>query len=208
MHAVFCRCHPIACLARFRAREPRNSALNNEQIAHEAIIAGFTALSRLRRRGASSAPQCRAGNDLDLPAHAVAAGRVQLPPSADLLGLWRRGDRTVRVVGRRLDDPRAAIALPTLGHVRNRQRAANATARGAMVSAMAVRALARCQRTIKPAAFCCAASKRFRIAGTPGTKAGKPHWFDASVGRADQCVGESTTTVTITMDTIPARSIW
>ena len=77
---------------------------------------------------AAAAAQCRPRADLDLPAHAVAAGRLQLPPSADLLGLWRRGDRALRAVGRRMDDAGAAVALPALGHLGDRQRAADSAA--------------------------------------------------------------------------------
>src|SRR5476651_613094 len=119
--------------------------LVSKQIAYERFIA----LLRLRRRDTAPAAQCRARDDLDLPAHAVTAGRLQLPPSADLLGLWRRSDRAFRPVGRRLDDAGAAAALPALGHFGDRQRAADQTAGCAMVSAVAVWTLARRQRVIK-----------------------------------------------------------
>src|ERR1700738_3723374 len=82
----------------------------------------FAPLFRLRRRGDAAAAQCRTRDDLDLPAYIVAAGRLQLPPFADLLGLWRRGDRG------RAPDPSAGRAL---------------------VSAVAVRAMARRQRALK-----------------------------------------------------------
>src|SRR5664279_3158567 len=107
------------------------------------------AVPRLRRRGATPAAQCGPRHDLDLPAHAVTSGRLQLPPSADLFGLWRRSDRAFRAVGRRMDDAGAAVALPALGHLRDRQRAADAAAGGAMVSAVAVRTMAGCQRAIR-----------------------------------------------------------
>ena len=45
--------------------------------------------------GPSPAAQCRTRTDLALPPYAVATGRLQLPASADLLGLWRRGDRAI-----------------------------------------------------------------------------------------------------------------
>ena len=117
--------------------------------AHEAFTLPFIALFRLRRRGATPAAQCGARDDLDLPAHAVAAGRLQLPSSADMLGLWRRGDRAFRAVGRRVDDLGAAIALPALGYLGDRQRAADKTAGRTMVFAVAVRAMARRQRAIE-----------------------------------------------------------
>ena len=37
-----------------------------------------------------------------------------------MLGLWRRGHRPVRAVGRRLDDAGAIAALPAVGHIRYR----------------------------------------------------------------------------------------
>jgi hypothetical protein len=55
MHAVFCGCHSIAYPIRFHARELRKPTLNNEQTASEAFIAGFIALSRLRRISAAAA---------------------------------------------------------------------------------------------------------------------------------------------------------
>src|SRR5882757_4523979 len=103
----------------------------------------------LRRLDPTAAAQCRARPDLDLPAHAVAAGRLQLPASADLLGLWRRSDRAVRTVGRRMDDAGAAVALPALGHLRHRQCAIDAAAGRALVSALALRPLARRQRALR-----------------------------------------------------------
>src|SRR5580704_1730948 len=107
------------------------------------------ALSRLRRRGATPAAQRRTRVDLDLSPHAVAAGRLQLPTSANLLSLRRRGDRAFRIMGRRVDDTGATVALPALGHFRDRQCAADNAAGRAMVSAVAVRTLARRQRPLR-----------------------------------------------------------
>src|SRR5213078_146690 len=115
-----------------------------QQAAHEAVIV----LSRLYRRDATPAAQCRAGVDLDLPAYPVAAGRLQLPTPADLLGLCRRGDRALWAVGRRMDDPGAIAALPAMGHFGDRQRASHETAGRAMVSAVAIRPMARRQRSL------------------------------------------------------------
>src|ERR1700710_2161429 len=123
----------------------------NEQTAYETFSARFIAMPGLRRRAAKASAQRRSRADLAVPAHAVTAGRIQLPPSADLLGLWRRGHRALRTVGRRLDDAGAAAALPALGHLGHRQRAADQTGRRALVSAMALRALARRQRALRPA---------------------------------------------------------
>ena len=47
----------------------------------------------------------RPGQGLSL--HALAAGRLPLPPPADLLRICRRGARPLRPVGRRVDDARA-----------------------------------------------------------------------------------------------------
>ncbi len=80
--------------------------------------------------------------DLDLPAYPVAAGRVQLPSPADLLALWRRSHRALRVVGRRLDDPGAVAALPALGNLRDRQRTPGRASPSPVVPALALRALA------------------------------------------------------------------
>src|SRR6202022_4775611 len=69
------------------------------QGTHEAVVLTFISMHRMCRYGPPPAAQCRARADLDLPAHAVAAGRVQLPASAALLGLWRGSDRRFGVVG-------------------------------------------------------------------------------------------------------------
>src|SRR5260370_10093351 len=115
-------CVAIACLARFRASEPGKYRLNNGHGAYEIF-----ALCGLRRDGFANSAPCGTRDDLALPAHAVAAGRLQLPSPADLFGLWRRGDRALRAVGRRMDAPGAAVALPAVGHVWYRQRAADRT---------------------------------------------------------------------------------
>ena len=51
-------------------------------------------------------------------------------------------------MGRRLDDAGAAVALPSLGHIRHRQRATHDTSGGVLVSAVALWTLARCQRFV------------------------------------------------------------
>jgi hypothetical protein len=128
-------------------RNRANPRPGRRHAAYEAFIPPF--MPSLRRRTATPAAQCGARNDLDLPAHVVAAGRLQLPSSSDLFGLWRRGARAFRPVGRRMDDAGAAIALSALGHLGNRQRAADKAPGRAMVCAVAVRALARGQRAVK-----------------------------------------------------------
>src|SRR5450432_656028 len=138
------RCDSIACVARFRASEPGNYGLNNGHGAYEIF-----ALCGLRRDGFANSAQCGTRDDLALPAYAVAAGRLQLPSPADLFDLWRRGDRALRAVGRRMDDAGAAVALPALGHVGDRQRAADQTTGRAMVLSLAFRAVARRQRAIE-----------------------------------------------------------
>lgn len=110
-------------------------------IAHEAVSLSSLILL-LHRVYPAAAAQRRAWADLDLPAQPVASRRIQLPTSADMLGLRRRGDRAFRSLGRRMDDARALAALPTLGDFRNRQRAADKTIRCTLVFAVAVRALA------------------------------------------------------------------
>ena|SRR5438552_3314697 len=122
-------------------------ALTALATAHDLLIA----LPELRPYRYEVAAQRRTHGDLDLPAHAVAAGRLQVPPSADLLGLWRRGDRTIWIVGRRLDDAGAALALSSLGHLRHRQCAGDHATRRAMVSAVALRAMAQRQFAVRRA---------------------------------------------------------
>src|SRR6202171_1446835 len=117
--------------------------------AHEAFIFAFITMHGLCHDGPAPAAQCRPRADLDLPAHDVAAGRIQLPASADLFGLWRRGDRTFRIVGRRMDDAGAIAALPALGHLRHRQCAADPTAGRAMVPSVEIWTLARRQRPLR-----------------------------------------------------------
>src|SRR5262249_29248832 len=73
------------------------------------------------------------------------ADRVQLPASADLLGLCRGGDRPVRSVGRRLDDARAALSLSPVWHPRARFRGVIVARWRALVSALALWPLARHQ---------------------------------------------------------------
>src|ERR1700759_4284924 len=99
-------------------------------------------------RPTPAAARSRPRADLAVPAYAVAAGRLQLPAPADLLGLWRRGDRALRPVGRRMDDAGTALALSSLWHVGHRQCADGGAAWGALVSALALRSLARGQRAI------------------------------------------------------------
>src|ERR1700739_1162467 len=109
--------------------------------------------TRCQRAGAPAAER-RAGIDLDLSAHALAARWLQLPPSSDLFRLWRRGDRALRALGRRMDDAGAAVAVPPLGHLRYRQRAAGGAARRTLVFAVALRPLARRQRALIPEQRC------------------------------------------------------
>ena len=148
---------------------PANPRTGLQHTAHEIFI--DPVLHGLRQRGGAAAAQCGARDDLGLPAHSFAAGWFQLPPSADLLGLWRRGDRALRALGRRMDDPGAAVALSALGHLRDRQCSVDKARWRAMVSALAVRTLARRQRALKtgPAA---ALSDELRIAAEPGLSDG------------------------------------
>src|ERR1700687_4632416 len=145
-------CQSVAQISVSAGSVPGNHATlctSLQHAAYEAFIVTAFPLSGLRRHGPAPAAQCRACDDLDLPAHPLAAGRLQLPSSADLFGLWRRGDRAVRAVGRRMDDASAVITLPTLGRLGDRQCAADPTAGRAMVFAVAVRAMARRQCALR-----------------------------------------------------------
>src|SRR4051794_20568159 len=133
-----------ACCSLHRNRAtPRPGS---QQSAHEAF--SLRALFHPHRVRASAPAPIRPRADLAVPTHAVAAGRLQLPAPADLLRLWRRGDRTVRALGRRLDDARARVTVQSVRHVRHRQRARDRTARRALVPALALWPLARRQRFV------------------------------------------------------------
>jgi hypothetical protein len=173
-------------------RNPASPSECLQHTAYETFIATVIASSGLHRPGTAPAAQCGARADLDLPAHALTAGRLQLSPPADLFGLWRRGDRALRAVGRRVDGAGAAIALSALGYLGDRQRAADTAAARAMVSAVAVRPMARRQRALKrplETGNCCTAFKR------------NAHWGSRidlmpSQQEQKQCAGKSAIAVT------------
>jgi hypothetical protein len=96
---------------------------------------------RRGRRPAVRGPRLGCG----LSQYAIAAGRLSLPASTDLLGLRGPGPRPFRAVGGRLDDAGAAVPLPTLRHLRARCGGGQPSARCALVRALALRALARHQ---------------------------------------------------------------
>src|SRR3954453_8910455 len=135
-----------------RANQARQGGKLPNEISNE--TSDVRALCRLRPSGLEMAAPCRTRHDLDLPAYAIAADRLQLPPPVDLLGVRRRSNRAFRVVGWRMDDAGAAVALPALGQFGNRQGNVHEAARLAMVSAMAIRAMARRQRPVKPLLRC------------------------------------------------------
>src|SRR4051794_37667021 len=129
------------------SRNSRKTTYMVQHGAHRSVTAEV--MHGLCQHGSPAAAQCGTRADLDLPAYAVAAGRLQLPASADLLDVWRRSDRTLRLVGRRVDDAGADPALPALRDIRHRQRAADEACGCAMVSAVALWTLARRQRPMK-----------------------------------------------------------
>jgi hypothetical protein len=133
----------------FPALEPSNCRPNTQQADYEAFaVQAAIAVRALRGLFASrrtTAATGRPRDNLALSAHALAAGRLQLPASADLLGLRRRSDRAFWIVGRRMDDAGPAIALSAVRHLRDRQRAGDKTRWRALVSSVAVRTLARRQ---------------------------------------------------------------
>src|SRR6478672_6322992 len=135
--------HQISSLA----RNSRKTTYMAQHGAHRSVTAKV--MHGLCQHGAPSAAQCGARADLDLPAYAVAPGRLQLPASADMLGVWRRSDRAFRPVGRRMDDAGADPALPALGHIRHRQCSTDQAAGRAVVSAVALWTLARRQRLMR-----------------------------------------------------------
>src|SRR3569623_1906874 len=98
------------------------------------------------RSGEARAAQRRARPDLALSVHALSADRFQLPSCSNLFGLWRRSDRALRIMGRRMDDAGAADAMPAMGRLGSGLRAQPQPHDCALVFAVALRALARCQR--------------------------------------------------------------
>jgi hypothetical protein len=77
-----------------------------------------------------------------LPAHTLAADRIELSASADLLAICGRGVCLPWLLGRWLDDARPAAALPSLRHVGPRFRARYLARGSAMVPAVALRMVA------------------------------------------------------------------
>src|SRR5436305_2031335 len=98
-------------------RNPAQTCSTMSRPLNETSVEIFSALRGLFPDHATAAPQCRTRHDLAVPAYAFAAGRIQLPPSADLLGICGRSDRPLRPVGRRLDDIGAAAAMSAMGHI-------------------------------------------------------------------------------------------
>src|SRR2546421_7064346 len=134
---------PVPCSGTQQIQANDCSTLPMKRSSYETFIATLIALAGLHRPGAAPAAQCGACADLDLPANSVAAGRLQLSAPADLFGLWRRGDRALRAVGRRVDDAGAAITLSALGDLGDRQCAADVAPARAMGSALAGPPMAR-----------------------------------------------------------------
>src|ERR1051326_1141732 len=83
----------------------------------------------------------RPGENLSL--HALGPRRIRVPAPADLLGLRGRSDRAIRPVGGRVDGAGAPAALSPPRHLRPRLRAGDAARGRTLVSAVALRALAR-----------------------------------------------------------------
>lgn len=137
-------------MSRFHAVKPLKLRIEIRQIAQEKTDDALVPLFRLRANDSAPAAQRGSWIDLDVSAYPFAAGRIQLPPRSDLLGLWRRGALAFRIMGGRMDDAGASATLPTLGHVRDRQRDDGITAESTLVSAVALRALARHERASKP----------------------------------------------------------
>ena len=120
--------------------------------------------------------------------HTLSARRLLLPPSTDLLGLWRRSDCTVRTLGRRMDDAGAATPLSSLRHIRNRPGAFGFAEPRALVPAVALWSLARRQRT--------AIGDRHAHGRRAGTCSRTSRCCDAPAGRKQRCAGKPASTVT------------
>ena len=107
-----------------------------EQSRVERIFEGDRARARTRR----------ARLDPGVPLYLIGAGRLPLPPPAHLLGLCGRGHRAIRPLGRRMDDIGPAMPLPAVWNRRARCRTGCPARAFALVSALALRALAGHQR--------------------------------------------------------------
>src|SRR6185295_20347910 len=105
---------------------------------------GIESDDRRHATGAGSKP-LRPRSRQILPRHPLAADRVPLPVSAHLLGLRRSGFGASRPLGRRLDDSGAAAALSSLGQFWIGLCPARPATRRLLVSALALRTLARDQ---------------------------------------------------------------
>src|SRR4029078_8120849 len=81
-----------------------------------------------------------------LSLYALAVHRLALPASADMLRIWRRGDRAIRFVGGGMDDARTAHALSPARHVRTGFRTARTSGKFPLVSSLAIRKVARGQQ--------------------------------------------------------------
>src|SRR5262249_30299366 len=84
----------------------------------------------------------RPRSDRALSLHDCLARGLSLPASSDLFRICRCGARSLRPVGRRLDDTGAAFALPAMGHLRPRSRARCVAGKIALVYAVALREMA------------------------------------------------------------------
>src|SRR4030081_774973 len=98
-----------------------------------------------RQATRGSSKSLRPGAGQALPRHPLAADRVPLPVSSHLLRLRRSGAAAARPVGWRMDDHGAAAALSPLGQFGIGFCPDCPTAGCALVSAVALRTLARNQ---------------------------------------------------------------
>src|SRR5208337_2215948 len=80
--------------------------------------------------------------DSVLPTHAVGPDRPAVPLPAELLGLYRRGDRPSRRLGRGVDGRCAHLSLPSLGRLGIRSAASGDSCRRVLDAAVALRSLA------------------------------------------------------------------
>ena len=94
-----------------------------------------------------ASPPGRARGRQNIPLYVVPPGRISLPPPAHLLRICRTRRCPARPLGRRVDDPGAARALPSMGNRRPRHRGRGGTRPGPLVPAVALRGLARGQPT-------------------------------------------------------------
>ena len=111
--------------------------------SHEQTFIVRCAFGRCGKKPPACRPRTRNGVSLQ----PFRIDRPNLPAPAELLRIRRRGARPIRTLGRRVDDARAGLPLPSVGNVRIGLRGGATPAALALVPAMALWPMAGSRRT-------------------------------------------------------------